>query len=42
MLGEKASPLKSTKGFRWAKLLMAVANRAAPPTGSVSAMDSML
>ena len=32
MLGEKMSPLKSIKGFKWVKDLMAVENLAAPPT----------
>ena len=36
MLGENMSPLNNINGFRLEKLLMAVANRAAPPTGSFS------
>lgn len=36
MLGENMSPLNNINGFKLEKLLMAVANRAAPPTGSFS------
>lgn len=42
MLGENASPLNSTNGFKWANVLMAVKNRAAPPIGSRDEFGSTL
>lgn len=43
MLGEKASPLNSTSGFKWCSALTAVLKRSAPPIGSTPAvLDLML
>lgn len=42
MLGENASPLNSIKGFRWAKVFIAVRNLAAPPIGSRDEFGSTL
>ena len=39
MDGLKASPLKSSSGSRCFRCLMAVANLAAPPTGSCRQVD---
>lgn len=41
MLGENASPLKSTSGLRCCRDLTAVLNLSAPPTGSVSERDRL-